>query len=163
MADQGLLRRRRPPHHPRACAPNVDPALSLARQVPVRPARFPVGPDEPGKPLFPPPEKVEGTALSVAAYLGRVEEVSEDGQVTVTVWERPNGREGMTSLSVNDHLGGRTPATGDLLWIWTWLDAIAETHAPKEQIHVEVETRALDTSDRARLHVMLAELTEDRG
>ncbi|WP_437306999.1 hypothetical protein [Sorangium sp. So ce388] len=99
----------------------------------------------------------------MAAYLGRVEEVSEDDQVTVTVWERPNGREGMTSLSVNDHLGGRTPAMGDLLWIWTWLDATAEAHAPKERIYVEAETRALDTSDRSRLRSLLAELTENQG
>ncbi|WP_437953347.1 hypothetical protein WME98_23715 [Sorangium sp. So ce296] len=122
-----------------------------------------MGLDEPERPLFPPPEKVEGTALSVAAYLGRVEEVSENNEVTVTVWERPNGREGMTSLSVNEHLGGKTPSMGDLLWIWTWLDATTEAHTPQARIHVEAETRALDANDRSRLRSLLADLAKDDG
>ncbi|WP_437780658.1 hypothetical protein [Sorangium sp. So ce1097] len=164
MADQDLLRRKGPPHYPRPGlrAPDPEATPALSRQVPVRPARFPVGLDRPDKPLLPPPEQVEGTALSIAAYLGRVDEVSDLGLVTVTLWERPNGREGLTSLSVHDHLGGRTPATGDMLWIWTWID-VAEDRTEKPKIHVDIETRELDDEDRARLSALIAALTEAQG
>jgi hypothetical protein len=112
MAERGLLRDRRPPHYPRAISRNDELSLSLTRRVPVRPARFLVGLD---RALFPPSEQVEGTAVSVAAYVGRVEEVSKAGEVTVTVWERPNGREGLTALSIRKHFGRtKRPAPGDL-------------------------------------------------
>lgn len=157
MADPRLLWGRRPPHYPRAFAQDVDRMQTLEHQVPVRPARFPVGLE---KPLFPPPGKVRGTAISVASYLGRVEEVSETGEVTVTLWERPNGREGLTTLSVTDHLEGKAPNAGDLLWIWTWIDVI-EKDRREPGIHVEVESHELDEEARARLRALSARLEED--
>jgi hypothetical protein len=121
-----------------------------------------VGLDCPKRSLYPPFNKITGTAVQVAAYLGRVDELSKAGEVTVTLWERPNGREGLTTLSVRKHLGGNWPAIGDLLWIWTWAD-VAGTGRRKDRIHVEVESRTLDEADRTRLQVLLAELNEMDG
>ncbi|MEP7119632.1 MAG: hypothetical protein ABJE95_01935 [Byssovorax sp.] len=156
MAAFELLRSARLPHYPRARAD--DPAsLALERHVAVRPGRFPVGLDRPDRGLLPPPDKVLGTAISVAAYMGRVDEVSKAGEVTTTLWERPNGCEGLTTLSVPEHFGGQTPAVGDLLWICTWVD-VAPTGHRKDGFHIEVETRKLTDDDRARLNSLLAEI-----
>lgn len=160
MAEPDLLRGPKPPHYPRARAQDPKLLPTLARRIPVRPARFPVGLDRVDRSLSPPPEKIGGTALSVAAYLGRVDEVSRAGEVTVTLWERPNGREGLTTLSVRKHLGGQRPGMGDLLWIWTWVD-VAKTGRSKDRIHVEVESRTLGDADRARLQALLAEIVRE--
>jgi hypothetical protein len=120
-----------------------------------RPARFPVGMK---RSLFPPDSAaVHGTPLSVAAYLGRIEEVTDDGAVTVTLWERPNGREGLTVLSTHEHFPDKEPSTGDLLWIWTWID-VSREHGREKRIYMELESRILDDDDRVRLRDLLADL-----
>lgn len=161
MADLHLQRDIRPPHYPRARAQKQGP-IALERHVTVRPGRYPVGLDRPDRSISPPSHKISGTAISVAAYLGRVDEVSKAGEVTTTLWERPNGCEGLTTLTVRKHLGGRRPAVGDLLWIWTWVD-VARTGRRKDRIHIEVETRTLDDGDRARLKALLAEIDKDKA
>lgn len=145
-----------PPHYPRAFAKNVKARENLLRRVPVHPARFVVGMDEPERPLFPPAKKVKGTAIQCASYVARVEEVGEDGAVTVTLWERPNGREGLTALSVDEHLDGQWPNVGDLLWIWTWVDV--HEGARKNRIHVVAEKTELTNEDRSALGRMLDQL-----
>lgn len=162
MAARDPLEKARPPQYPRRRTRHFEPTAFLDRQVPVHPARFVVGMDSEERPLFPPSKQVEGTALSIAAYLGRVDEVSKRGEVTVTVWERPNGREGLTTLSVRKHLEGKRPSVGDLLWIWTWMDFL-EGGEEKPKIHVEIESRDLDEADRERLRDLLAKLEESKG
>lgn len=158
MERRGLLEGERPEHYPRRHAPAAELPLHLTRHVPVRPARFLVGVSA-GRGLYPPKDKVKGTPLQAASYVARVEEVSEAGEVTVTLWERPNGREGLTTLSVTEHLEGKAPSVGDLLWIWTWMDATR--NGPNEgepRIHVEVEPPGLDEADRERLRELVRKL-----
>lgn len=157
MTERSPLEKTRPPHYPRAFSKKIKGHEVLFRQVPVHPARFVVGMDEPEWPLFPPPDKVEGTAIQYASYVARVQEVDEDGNVTVTLWERPNGREGLTALSVDEHLGGQRPNVGDLLWIWTWIDVVNRRR--KKRIYVEREQPKLTHADRQLLGSIAEQLT----
>jgi len=150
------LEKTRPPHYPRAFSKNVKDHEGLFRQVPVHPARFVVGMDEPEWPLFPPAEKVQGTAIQCASYVARVEEVDEDGHVTVTLWERPNGREGLTALSVDEHLGGQRPNVGDLVWIWTWVDVVNGEN--KTRVHCKLERAQLSAADQSYFKGLLSRL-----
>jgi hypothetical protein len=154
MSGSDLIQGLRPPHYPRALKIGVEPMGSLVHNVPVRPARFVVGMARSEKSLLPPLDQVTGTALSVAAFIGRVDEISNATQVTVTIWERPNGREGLTTLIIPIHFKGEAPAVGDILWIWTW-DDVADSGRHEDRIHIEVESREIDEPVLARLRAVL--------
>lgn len=158
MTERTPLEKERPPHYPWTFAKNVRARESLFRRVPVQPARFVVGMDEPDRPLFPPHKQIQGTAIQCASYVARVEEVGSRGEVTVTLWERPNGREGLTILSVDKHMRGNSPSAGDLLWIWTWVDVDAKESRRKKCIHIEVEQPELTDTDRHKLKALLCRL-----
>jgi hypothetical protein len=112
--------------------------------------------DDGNRPIFPPNREVQGTAIQCASYVGRVDDVGEQGEVTVTLWERPNGREGLTTLSVDKHLAGKPPSVGDLLWIWTWVDVTERRR--KNRIYTEVECSELTGEDLQQLRELLARL-----
>jgi len=141
-------------------APKVSAGFSLGREsVPVHPAHFVVGMDDEKRPLYPEglkAGKVKGTAISCASYVARVDQVTKRGEVSVTLWERPNGREGLTTLAVDGALEGKWPSMGDLLWIWTWVDVVRGEATTK--IHVEIEKAELSEADRIYLRGLLAEL-----
>lgn len=168
MLPRDPLYRMPPPHYPRTFSKKFAPEVVLSRQVPVHPARFVVGMDEEKRPLYPEglqPPKVEGTAIACASYVARVDQVTERGEVSVTLWERPNGREGLTTLLVDTHLGGKRPLAGDLLWIWTWVDVVDHDGESREvpKIHVDIETRELTDEDRNHLRDLVAQLRGNDG
>jgi hypothetical protein len=165
MGREHFVRDEKPKHYPRWCAPlpGPDPALTLERRTSTRPGRFPVGLDE--RPLQPPRDEVNGTPLSAAAYVGRVEEVDGEGEVIVRAWARPSAREELMTLDTygRDERGpyfDRAPASGDLVWIWKWKD-VSKEHGMEERVHVEVERRELSDDDRARLCDLLAKLKDE--
>ncbi len=162
MTQRSPLEKVAPRHYPRAFAKSVKNVGSLRRSVPVHPAHFVVGMDDEKWPLYPEGlagNKVEGTAIQCASYVARVEQVTEKGEVSVTLWERPNGREGITTLLVNGPLEEKWPSVGDLLWIWTWIDVV--NGQAKTKIHVEIEHAELSEADRTDLKKLLAELKPD--
>ena len=159
MGRENFLRDQKPKRYPRRFAPSHEPEPSLARRVPVRPGRFPVGLDDEQRPLYPPPHKVTGVPVSTAAYLGRVEEIDREGEVTVRVWERPSGWEGMTTIDPREADFESAPAVGDLLWIWTWIDASKE-RGEEPRTYVQVEHRDVTDEERERLRALLARLEE---
>ncbi len=164
MLPNDPLYRMQPPHYPRTFAKKLVRYDGLSRQVPVHPAHFVVGMDDVKRPLYPerlPASKVEGTAISCASYVARVDQVTERGEVSVTLWERPNGREGLTTLLVDGPLEGKRPSMGDLLWIWTWVDVVDGKATTK--IHVEIETRELTADDRKHLRALVAQLRGNDG
>lgn len=161
MGREHLLRDEKPKHYPRQHGPDPDRELNLGlvRRVPVRPGRFLMGFD--GKrPLSPPRDQVNGIPLSVASYVGRVEEIDGDGEVTVRVWARPSGWEGLTTLDAGKPTFEREPSVGDLLWIWTWIDVLSD-RSEEKRIYVEVEHRQLVETDRMRLRALAAKLREE--
>lgn len=120
--------RRSVPRYPSRFVPTAPRDLHLERRVPVQPARFVVGLED-HRELF--PERVRARMVNApqrpALYRGRVEEVGDDGELTVTVWETPGGREGVTSIrwgapeTVQLPPEG-APSPGDMLRIWTWIE-----------------------------------------
>ncbi|HMY22050.1 MAG TPA: hypothetical protein PKA58_37250, partial [Polyangium sp.] len=103
---------------------------------------------------------VEGTAISCTSYVARVDEVSARGEVSVTLWERPNGREGLTTLVWDKRLGDERPEAGDLLWIWTWVDVVEGKKIDK--IHVQIERAELTEEDRAHFQELLNEMQSEK-
>ena len=163
MAKLRPLEKSSPAHYPRAFAKNVKVGDSLRRQVAVHPAHFVVGMEEDKRPLYPeglPEGIVEGTAISCTSYVARVDEVSARGEVSVTLWERPNGREGLTTLVWDKRLGDERPESGDLLWIWTWVDVVEGKKIDK--IHVQMERAELTEEDRAHFQELLNEMQSEK-
>src|SRR5262249_5858430 len=154
----------KPEHYPHWHEPEYEGEVALVRRMPLRPGRFTVGLGDAQRGMKPPRDRVKtrGTPLSAAAYVGRVEEVAADGEVTVRVWARPSGGEGLTTLDAWGGAFDREPSPGDLLWIWTWTDIWREHGEVRraERVHVEVERRELDEGERARIRTLLAELRE---
>jgi hypothetical protein len=154
-----FVRRWRIPRYPERFLPEAPGELRLVHQVDVRPGQFAIGLEEPALKE----EWLQGEPVQVAQYLGRVEEVSPSGDVTVTLWERPSGREAMSTLDVAKHFKGNWPRAGDLLHVWTWMELLPGDENPHPRIHIDTETRKLGDSERARLHDLLLELKEGRG
>ncbi len=171
MTSSNPLLRSPVPHYPKRglmrFVRKSESDVSLARApVAVPPAHFVVGMEEDKRPLYPerlpeglPEGIVEGTAISCTSYVARVDEVSARGEVSVTLWERPNGREGLTTLVWDKRLGDERPEAGDLLWIWTWVDVVEGKSIDK--IHVEIERAELTEEDRLELGALLERLREE--
>lgn len=156
-----VSRHTRPAFYPRRRA-ELAPQQAVAplkRRVAARPGRFLVGFND--KSLFPPRDKVRGIPLATAAYVGRVEEVDPEGGVTVRAWARPAGWEGLTILDSHTADFDRSPAPGDLVWIWTWVEARRGEAETAKRIVVEVEHREIDEQDRARILTLLNETGDD--
>jgi hypothetical protein len=127
----------------------------LHRRVDTRPARFVIGLDEDVDWRW-----LDGTPVNPAFYLGRVEEVTADGSVVTTLWERPSGREAFAPLSLAEHFAGQAPSPGDLLRIWTWME-LREDQPPVDHYRIEVETQTLSEEERELLTELVDELKRE--
>jgi hypothetical protein len=136
---------RGPPRRPERFVPAQLGPPQLQRQVDVRPGQFVVGLDEDVS-----WDDLPVTPINPAVYLGRVEEVTREGLVVATLWERPSGREAIATLSVDDDFGRDAPSAGDLLRIRTWVE-ICEGGETRARSHVKVETQQLSSDERAEL------------
>lgn len=147
---------RRVPRYPRRFLPAAPKPVCLERHVSVRPARFVVGLDElvgTDEDQALPPISVESAPLRVANYLGRVEELDEAGEITATLWEIPNGREAVTTLSPTDPAIMPTsfeppPEPGDLLRIWTWVE-LSREGSEQPRVFFKIESDESDEGDEA--------------
>jgi hypothetical protein len=139
--------------------PGPTRSPGLVTRLPVRPARFPVGLGEPV--LWPDFQEAQSAPLLPAFYLGRVEEVTSEGMVLATLWERPSGRQMSTQLSVASHFQGTSPVPGDLLRIWTWVEVRETAEGQGERIdrtRVMRESPRLENADREELTALAAQL-----
>lgn len=155
---------RRVPRYPERFLPTSPREPRLTRRQAVRPARFVVGLEDCKEFL---PERVwqlvRHAPQRVAIYLGRVEEVTPSGELTLTVWEAPSGREAVTTL-----MGGELefvgappeapPRPGDVLRIWTWIELQAggakERRVLGELVHTEPHPDELEPVDEALIAVL---------
>jgi hypothetical protein len=154
------------PRYPARFLPTAAKEAHLGRRVPVRPARFVVGLEEHEEPW--PAEVVgqlQGAPQRAAIYLGRVEEVGPKGELTVTVWETPSGREAVTTLSAGDAVilpeltTEQRPEIGDLLRIWTWIE-LDERGNQTPRVVYRVVPDEPDQADLARLDQVISALKE---
>lgn len=127
------------------------------RRQAVRPARFVVGLEDRTELL---PERVRRLVRDapqrVVVYLGRVEEVAPAGELTLTVWETPSGREAVTTLMAGElefvDAPPEAPLTpGVVLRIWTWIELRAggaeERRALGEVVQTEPDPDELEPVD----------------
>ena len=130
---------------------------------PIRPARFPVGLDlEEADPVRLPKrvtDRLESAPVKPAFYLGRVEEVDSEGELTVRMWEWPSGRETLASLSADEHLEGPRPRPGDLLHVWTWIELPGSGEVDR-RVAVQLEKPRLEEQEREALRRLLDSLGE---
>lgn len=138
-----------------------DRALALLLPRPLlRPARFVVGLELADKDGLRTLDKMcESAPQSPALYLGRVEEVAENGEVTARVWEVPGGQEYIATLSPENLDEKAYP--GAALRIWTWLELPdgaekPEAAEPRKCIRVEVRNKVLTDEERAQIARVLA-------
>lgn len=147
-----------------------DEERSLSLRLPrplLRPARFAVGLEltaQQGGALIP-EEMCESAPQSPAVYLGRVEEVAENGEVTARVWEVPGGQEHIATFSPED-LDKKETHPGAALRIWTWLELPDSAEKPEmveptPRIRVEVRNKVLTGEERDRIAQMLAAAAAD--
>jgi hypothetical protein len=134
-------------HRARRFLPGPTRPPSLVTQLPVRPARFPVGLSEPVQ--WDDLPEAASAPLTPAFYLGRVEETGADGAVVATLWERPSGRELSTTLSVSEHFQGQAPLSGSLLRVWTWVELLeGEDHRATARNRVKVSVETPEASEK---------------
>jgi len=131
----------------------VDPRTSTpAREIP--PGLL--DPGEPGKMVTP---------INPAVFLGRVEEVDEDGSCLVRVWEVPSGQGGTATVTLQQ-LGNKEVVAGDTLRIYTWIALPVEPDAdgvrdPRPRMRVEVTPREVSIPELEALQTRVAELQRD--
>lgn len=153
---------RRVSHYPRIFLPHAGDsgkdAFRFARHLAVRPGRFIVNNPETREPDWSISPKLLSSGdivapLHAAIYLGRVEDISHNGESCfVRVWEVPNGRVGTTTLT-RAQLAGQDVAVGDTLRIYTWfevpLSPAGEPMPERPEVRVEVTPRT-PLSERER-------------
>jgi hypothetical protein len=153
---------------PSVCALVDDPATLTLPPAQQRPARFVTGLDilEEHETLVP-EEKCKHAPLDIAVYVGRAEEIAEDGRVTARLWELPGGQESIATLSPTQ-LDEQPVRPGASLRIWTWLelpDGASRREPgtdPVPEIYIEVRHRRLTVSERAEVDGLIATLTQAR-
>jgi hypothetical protein len=155
VADSGFINQfqhRALRHLPRKVRP-----LGMTTRLDIRPTRFALGLDQPVH--WERLAEAHSAPCRTAFYLGRVKDVTE-GDAVALLWEYPNGRESLTSLSVRRDFGGEPPAPGSLLRIWTWVELPGEgQHLARRKI--EVKAPVLSEAARAELEAFLATLDVD--
>lgn len=134
-----------------------------------RPARFAVGIGQVGASeadaTIIPESFCRSAPQQPAVYLGRVEEVAENGEVTARVWEWPGGQESIATLTA-EQLGHADTHPGAALRIWTWLELSGgperpASTEPTSRIRVEVRNKELSEEERARIARLVEQLSAD--
>lgn len=146
---------------------------SFVRRVAVPPGRFILvdpGTDAPTRQI--PPELLKPgepgemvTPINPAVFLGRVEEIGEDGSCLVRVWEVPTGQAG-TATVTRDQLGKKEVVAGDTLRIYTWVALPVELDAdgerdPRHHMRIEITPREVSLPELEALRARVAELEQD--
>lgn len=148
--------------------PQKSRGPGLLRQYAMRAGTFTVRaePDEPWAQI--PSGVLRAAPLDRAFYLADVDEVDEEGNVALTLWESPSGRALYGSLPPlgEDERLGPEPAPGDRLWIWTWRELPGRGEVQTRRF-VKVERRDLTEDERremlARAERIEAALREEQG
>lgn len=144
---------------PRWSPPRALRGPGILRQYAMRAGTFTMR-AEPVEPWGEIPAGVlQGAPLDRAFYLADVDEVDEEGNASLTLWECPSGRAlygSLPRLDERDRLGP-DPAPGDRLWIWTWRELLG----PGEEVtrrFVKVERRELTEEEKEYLRQLADEL-----
>jgi hypothetical protein len=143
------------------------PPFRFVRTMPLRPGRFIVNnpasktPDWSIPRGFVSPEPDVVGPLQTAMYVGRVEDVQEDGSYSVRVWEVPNGRVGMINLT-RAQLGDVEVEAGDTLRVYAWLEiSLSADGSTRENAMVRAirtPRKTLSSEERERLRRLLQSL-----
>lgn len=132
--------------------PRTSRGPGLLRQYAMRAGTFTVR-DEPVEPWDHLPDGVLRSApLDRAFYLADVDEVDEEGNASLTLWESPSGRAlygSLPPLEAHERLGPE-PAPGDRLWIWTWRE-LPGGGASVTRRFVKVERRELTEEEKREM------------
>lgn len=131
----------------------------LLRQHPMRAGVYMTRPDptEPWEQL--PDGALHSAPLDRAFYVADVDEVHDDGTVSLTLWESPSGRAlygSLPPLPPQDR-DGPEPAPGDRLLIWTWRE-LPGGGERRTRRFVRVLRRELTDEEREELRRLAAEL-----
>lgn len=134
---------------PRWSPPRTPRGPRLLRQYAMRAGTFTVRPDpvEPWDEI--PAGVLRGAPLDRAFYLADVDEVDEEGNASLTLWESPSGRAlygSLPPLDEHERLGPE-PAPGDRLWIWTWRELPGAGEVVTRR-YVKVERRELTEEEK---------------
>lgn len=105
------------------------------------------------------------TPLNPAVYLGRIEEIGDDGSCLVRVWEVPGGQAG-TATVTRQQLGKAEAIVGDTLRIYTWVELpVAPDPDGKRNerphMRIEVTPREPTLAEIAALQERVAGLKRD--
>ena len=94
-------------------------------------------------------------ALDPADYLGRVEEISDGGEITARLWEYPSGCESVVILR-EEQLDEPTHP-GAALRIWTWMEWPRDAEAgPEPRLYIEVRNKELSDAERTEIAALVA-------
>ncbi len=114
--------------------------------------------EDPGRrPGLPPLSSFEHAPYEVERYLGRVEDVDEQGTVTARLWEVPNGRSGVASFASSTRFEPEQPKIGAGLFVWVWAE-LPEGGEPVIKTLARVENPVLTEDDRRALLKVAASL-----
>lgn len=139
--------------------PDTPRGPGLLRQYAMRAGTYTVRP-EPTEPWDQLPEGVlQGASLDRAFYVADVDEVDEEGNASLTLWESPSGRAlygSLPPLPPHERLGPE-PSPGDRLRIWTWRELPGAGEVVPRRF-VQVERRELTEQERDALRRLAEEL-----
>ena len=101
-----------------------------------------------------PKEYCTSAPLCPAVYVGRVDEVTDDGEVDVHMWSISGGQQSIATFT-SDQLDRQPVHVGAALHIWTWLELPIVSTEPLRRIKIKVETKQISDDERTKLIYMM--------